>query len=57
MCVACAEFIKDTLTLKEFQNALIEMTREDSAHLQDVERAMRATSGDPDKLREALAKI
>ena len=54
MCVACIEFVKQTLNVKEFKSALWEVTRENEAHLTEVERLIQVTGGDPEKLREKL---
>ena len=57
MCVACIEFIKSNLTLKEFQTALREVTRTDGDHLAEVERLVQATKNDPEVLRKKLTEI
>jgi hypothetical protein len=55
MCVACLEFIKGTLTLKEFQSALRETTMEDERHLLEVERKLQGSPrGDADAARKLL---
>jgi hypothetical protein len=54
MCIACAEFIKDKLTFKEYQSALWEMTREDEEHLLQLERIFWQARGDQEKIREQL---
>jgi hypothetical protein len=55
MCIACREFIKDTLTVKEFKSALREVARDDEEHLREVEQALRRSAEDPEKLRRALS--
>lgn len=54
MCVACIEYIKDKLTEKEFKSALVEMTMEDQAHLNAVNRIFQEKAGKPDELKKAL---
>ena len=57
MCVACAEFIKGTLTFKEFNSALRETTREDEAHLGEVERVLQGLGNDTDLARQKLREL
>lgn len=54
MCVACLEFIKNTLTFKEFKGALWEVTREDEEHLREVEELIRRHPEDVDRIRQNL---
>ena len=54
MCVACIEFIKGTLTPKEFRSALKETTRDDESHLREVERTLGRDDSDADTLRQKL---
>lgn len=57
MCIACREFIKNTLTLKEYKSALWEVAREDEEHLDELERLFKSAGNDPEKLREKLNEI
>ncbi len=57
MCIACREFIKNTLTLKEYKSALWEVAREDEEHLTELERLFKSAGNDSDKLREKLNEI
>ena len=57
MCIACVEFIKETLTVKEYQAALWEVTRNDEEHLTEVERLLRQSARDPEKLRRDLKTL
>ncbi|MBI3557625.1 MAG: hypothetical protein HY074_15295 [Deltaproteobacteria bacterium] len=57
MCIACIEFIKDKLTLKEFQAALGETSRDDKIHLEEVSELMRQNAADPKELRKSLEKL
>lgn len=57
MCIACREFIKNTLTLKEYKSALWEVAREDEDHLDELERLFKSAGNDPEKLREKLNEI
>ena len=55
--MACTEFIKGTLNSKEFQNALRETTREDPAHLSEVEQALAGSHASDDSAkRDQLRK-
>jgi hypothetical protein len=58
MCVACIEFIKKTLTAKEYKSALLEMTRdeltrEQEQHFIEVRNLLDSTADD-DELRKKL---
>jgi hypothetical protein len=57
MCIACIEFIKDRLTLKEFRAALSETTRDDQAHLNEVSELIRQDASNPQELRKSLEKL
>lgn len=54
MCIACSEFIKNTLTLKEYKSALRETTREAPDHLEEIERILERGGSDPEKTKELL---
>jgi rubrerythrin len=54
MCIACREFIKNTLTLKEYKSALWEVARENEEHLDELEKLFKSAGNDPEKLREKL---
>jgi hypothetical protein len=57
MCIACSEFIKQTLSLKEFKSALWEVTREDEEHLLEIERILHSGAIDPEIVREKLREL
>lgn len=57
MCIACREFIKNTLTLKEYKSALWEVARENEEHLTELELLFKSTGNDSEKLREKLAQL
>jgi rubrerythrin len=56
MCIACREFIKNTLTLKEYKSALWEVARENEEHLDELEKLFKIVGNDPEKLREKLSQ-
>jgi hypothetical protein len=56
MCIACLEFIKNTLTLKEYKSALWEVARENEEHLTELERLFKASGNDAEKLRDSLSQ-
>lgn len=56
MCVACLEFLKDKMTVKEFRMALGETTREDPAHRREVDLKIAESAEDPTELKKALRK-
>jgi hypothetical protein len=56
MCVACKEFIKNSLTVKEFKSALWEVAREDEEHLVELEELLRTSGSDAEKLRKQLSE-
>ncbi len=56
MCVACIEFLKDKLTLKEFQSALKETTIDDPKHLSEVSQSIRDAGDDLDEVKRKLGK-
>lgn len=61
MCVACVEFIKETLTLKEYQSALFEVTRGNESkmeeHLREIERVLRQNPNDTGKVRAKIKEL
>jgi hypothetical protein len=57
MCIACTEWIKDRLTLKEFRSALRETTRDDQRHFEEVDQVLAETGEDSNLAKEALKKI
>ncbi len=57
MCIACIEFIKAKLTLKEFRAALGETTRDDQTHLEEVSELLQQDATDPLDLRKSLEKL
>ncbi len=57
MCVACIEFIKETLTFKEFQSALWEVSREDLEHLKEIDRVLLGGAKDLTKIRDQLGEL
>jgi hypothetical protein len=57
MCIACTEWIKDRLTLKEFRSALRETTRDDEPHLDEVNRILIDSGDDANLAKEALKKL
>ena len=58
MCVACSEFVKARLNIKEFKSALLEITRNDNdqQHFREIENLMDSTST-PEELREKVADL
>lgn len=56
MCVACLEFLKDKMTLKEFRMALGETTREDPTHRREVDLKIAESAEDLNLLKESLRK-
>ena len=57
MCVACLEYIRERLTPTEFKSALVEMTVDDVAHRQEVDRLIREYSNQPDELKKKIAEL
>lgn len=57
MCIACREFIKNTLNLKEYKSALWEVARENEEHLNELDQLFKAAGNDAEKLREKLAQV
>ena len=57
MCVACIEYTKDKLNLKELKAALREMTMDDQKHFDDVERIIREHGSDPSVVKKELQKL
>jgi hypothetical protein len=57
MCIACLEYIKDSLNADELKFALREMTVEDAAHRAEVERLMRELAGNPEELKKKLREL
>lgn len=57
MCVACLEFLKDKMTVKEFRMALGETTREDPAHRQEIDQKITESAEDRDELKKELMKM
>ncbi len=57
MCIACTEWIKDRLTLKEFRSALRETTRDDQRHFEEVDQVLAEAGEDSNLAKEALKKI
>ena len=57
MCIACVEFIKNTLNVKEFKSALQEISRTDEEHLYEVEKILRAGTQDEDDVRKKIADL
>lgn len=57
MCAACIEYTKDTLKLNEFKSALRETTREDAAHLREVEHLIQESGADEQKLKKSLREL
>jgi hypothetical protein len=56
MCIACLEFIKNTLTMKEYKSALWEVARDDENHLTELELLFKTAGNDSEKLRESLSR-
>lgn len=59
MCIACIEFIKGTLTVKELRNGLVEMardelTRDQEHHLIEVRTLAEKNENDPEELKKKL---
>jgi rubrerythrin len=57
MCIACSEFIKKSLTLKEYKSALWEVAREDEEHLVELDQIFKSAGNDPEKLRQKLSAL
>lgn len=57
MCVACLEYTKDKLTVNEFRSALREMTQEDKAHREAVERLFQQYGQQPEELKKQLKAL
>lgn len=61
MCIACREFIKGTLNIREYQSALGEITREpgpeNDRHLDEVDEAVRKAGRDAEKLKQRLKEM
>ena len=54
MCVACLEFLKDKMTVKEFRAALGETTRDDPKHLWEINQKIAESAEDTTRLKEKL---
>lgn len=57
MCIACLEYTKDKLTLGEFKAAFREMTEDDKAHAQEVQRLLEKYAGEPDELKRQMRAL
>lgn len=57
MCIACTEFIKNKLNMKEYLAALWESTMDDEAHLSQVETLIYQARGRSEQLKEQLKDI
>ena len=57
MCIACVEFIKNTLNVKEFKSALQEISRTDEEHLYEIEKILRTGTQDEDDVRKKIADL
>ena len=57
MCIACLEYTKDKLTLSEFRSAFREMTEDDKAHFEEVEKLMKQYADDPEELKEQMREL
>lgn len=59
MCLACLEYIKGNLRLKEFKTALREYGREDSTkdHVEEVQTIMYDHKADEDSLKLAIQAV
>jgi hypothetical protein len=57
MCIACSEFVKNKLNMKEYLAALWESTMEDEAHLSEVEGLISQARGRSEQLKEQLKSI
>jgi len=57
MCAACIEYTKDKLTIEEFGSALREMTQENKAHADAVNRLMKEYAGKPEQLKKELKDL
>lgn len=57
MCIACREFIKETLSLKEFKAALWEVTRDDEEHLNEIDKVIQQHPWDVTRMREKLRTL